>query len=61
MIVTMLYEIWSGPDKDYYLELETKAKEVRDWLDEVSITGTTAEYNGKRTEMETLMTKLGVR
>ena len=38
-----------------------KAKEVREWLDEVSITGTTVEYNAKRTEMETLMTKLGVR
>ena len=42
-------------------KLVDKAKEVRAWCDEVSITGTTPEYNAKRVEMETLMTRLGVR
>ena len=41
-------------------KLETKAKEVQRWCDDVSLTATTDMYVQKKEELQKLMRKLGV-
>ena len=41
-------------------QLETKAKEVREWCDAVGLTATKVDYQKKRVELEELMAALGL-
>jgi|EP01045_Picozoa_sp_COSAG04_P008108 molecular chaperone DnaK (HSP70) len=47
--------------REYEIEqLETKAKEVREWCDAVGLTATKVDYQKKRVELEELMAALGL-
>jgi hypothetical protein len=41
-------------------KLETKAKGVQKWCDDVSLTASTQDYQAKAVELKKLMRKLGV-